>query len=178
MSFDLPGVKRGSDIESLFNAIGFVVVQWGCAEQSLDLIVATIFHTFNGHSLLSHRPRMLTKKLDLLKKCFLKLSGLEPIRDEGIALISSFAAIAKKRNDLVHAAISSISAANGSFIFSKIDINEKGHSIRPIVLDESQFPHFIKDLLGLGADANKFAERLFEIMKARQRASDYSRCHR
>lgn len=38
MSFDLPGVKSGSDIETLFKTVGFVVVQWGYAEQSLDLI--------------------------------------------------------------------------------------------------------------------------------------------
>jgi len=49
MAFDLPGVKPGSDIETLFKAVGFVVIQWGFAEQSLDLMVATIFHSFDGH---------------------------------------------------------------------------------------------------------------------------------
>lgn len=43
MPFDLPGVKLGSDIESLFKAVGFVVVQWDHAEQCLDLMVAAIF---------------------------------------------------------------------------------------------------------------------------------------
>jgi hypothetical protein len=33
--FDLPGVKPGSDLEALFKAIGFVVVQWGLAEDLL-----------------------------------------------------------------------------------------------------------------------------------------------
>jgi len=37
MSFNLPGVKQDSDIESLFKSVGFIVVQWGHCEQSLSL---------------------------------------------------------------------------------------------------------------------------------------------
>ena len=44
MPLDLPGVKPGSDLETLFKAVGFVVVQWASAEQSLDTLVAAIFH--------------------------------------------------------------------------------------------------------------------------------------
>ena len=63
MSFDLPGVKPGSDIETLFKAVGFVVVQWGMDEQHLDLIVAVIFHRFGGHPLLNRRPTNLSQKI-------------------------------------------------------------------------------------------------------------------
>ena len=39
MSFDLPGVEPSSDIEKLFKAVGFVVVQWGMGstEKSMRL---------------------------------------------------------------------------------------------------------------------------------------------
>ena len=57
MSFDLPGVKSGSDIEALFKVIGFIVIQWGHAEQSLDLMAANIFHFLNSHPLVKGKRR-------------------------------------------------------------------------------------------------------------------------
>lgn len=68
MSFDLPGVEPNSDIEKLFKAVGFVVIQWGMNEQHLDLIVAAIFHRFKGHPLLNRRPMNLTQKIELLRQ--------------------------------------------------------------------------------------------------------------
>ena len=76
MSFDLPGVKPGSDFETLFKAVGFVVVQWGFAEQSLDLTVASIFHFYHGHPLIKRRPSLLKSKLDFLSQCFAELPNL------------------------------------------------------------------------------------------------------
>ena len=110
MSFDLPGVKPGSDIETLFKAVGFVVVQWGHAEQSLDLTVASIFRFFDGHPLLKRRPSMLRPKLDFLSKCFAELPNLEQFQAESVPLLSRFAVTGKKRNDLVHGAIATLSA--------------------------------------------------------------------
>lgn len=63
MPFDLPGVKPGSDLETLFKAVGFVVIQWGQIGQNLDLMVAGLFHTFAGRQLLKHRPRNLEPKV-------------------------------------------------------------------------------------------------------------------
>lgn len=39
------------DMDALFRAIGFVVVQWGQAEQSLDLLVAALFQECGGKPL-------------------------------------------------------------------------------------------------------------------------------
>ena len=63
MAFDLPGVEPGSDPELLFKAVGFITVQWGFAEQSLDLMMASIFHSFDGYPLLKKRPRNLKSKV-------------------------------------------------------------------------------------------------------------------
>jgi hypothetical protein len=168
MSFHLPGVKPGSDIESLFKAIGFVVVQWGSAEQSLDLIVAAIFHRFVGNPLLKRRPRMLAAKLDLLRNCFQQLPGLEQFRADGEALLSRFAIAGNKRHDLVHGAIANLSIENGAFTFAKIDVNQDGHSVRTVVLDQSKFPYLIKELLRLGDDANKLGRSIWETTKKYQ----------
>ena len=166
MSFDLPGVKPGSDIETLFKAIGFVVVQWGHAEQSLDLTVASIFHFFDGHPLLKRRPNMLRPKLDFLSKSFAELPNLEQFQEESIPLLSRFAVAGKKRNDFVHGAIATLSAQDGAYMFMKIDVSPKeSHSIRSVFLDQTDWPAFRKELLSLGKDGQSLAQRVWDRLK-------------
>lgn len=166
MSFDLPGVKVGSDIETLFKTIGFVVVQWGHNEQCLDLIVAVIFHRFDGHPLLKRRPVNLEPKIDFLQECFAEFPEINQYRAEMDVLLQRFAAAGKRRNDLVHAAIAETSIENGSFTFVKIDVKPKdSHNVRPLALDDSDWPVFRKELLGLGRDSVALARRVWDTLK-------------
>lgn len=166
MSFDLPGVKPGSDIETLYKAVGFVVVQWGYAEQSLDLMVANIFHSFDGHPLLKRRPQHLEPKVEFLAACFSEIPELAQFRAESETLFHRFAAAGKKRNELVHGAISKISIENGAFIFLKVDVKPKEHhSIRSVFLAESEWPAYRKELLGLGRDGQSLAQRVWDSLK-------------
>jgi len=166
MSFDLPGVKQSSDIETLFKIVGFVVVQWGHNEQCLDLIVAAIFLRFDGHPLLTRRPVNLESKIKFLQECFVKIPELEQCRAEIEAILLRFAATGKIRNDLVHAAISETSIENGSFTFAKIDVKPKdSHSIRPFVLDDTNWPAFREELLDLERDAVALARKVWNSLK-------------
>lgn len=166
MSFDLPGVEPNSDIEKLFKAVGFVVIQWGMNEQHLDLIVAAIFHRFKGHPLLNRRPMNLTQKIELLRQCFAEFTELEQFRTECDTLLTRLAAAGKKRNDIVHGAIADFSAEDGMFIFSKIDVVPKEHhSIRSVFLDDSDWPVFRKELLALGHDGISLARRVWDTLK-------------
>lgn len=168
MSFDLPGVEPGSDSETLFKAVGFVVVQWGMDEQHLDLIVAAIFHRFGGHPLLSRRPTNLSQKIDLLRQCFTELNELSQFQTECDALLARFASASKQRSDIVHGAIAGFSTEDGAFTFSKIDVvPKKHHSIRSVFLDDSDWPAFRKELLGLGRDSLSLAQRVWDRLKER-----------
>jgi hypothetical protein len=168
MSFDLPGVKPGSDIEILFKAVGFIVIQWGVAEQSLDLMVASIFHAFDGHPLLKRRPQQLEPKIEFLEKCFAEIPRLAQFRAESASLLPRFAAAGKKRNELVHGAISEISIEDGAFMFLKVDVKPKEHhSIRSVFFAESDWPAFRKELLALGRDGQTFAQRVWDNLKVR-----------
>lgn len=168
MSFDLPGVKPDSDIETLFKAVGFVVIQWGVAEQSLDLVVANIFHCFDGHPLLKRRPQHLEPKIEFLEKCFAEIPELAQFRTESALLLPRFATAGKRRNDLMHGAISEISIEDGAFMFLKVDVKPKDHhSIRSVFFAESEWPAFRKELLGLGRDGQHFAQRVWDSLKIR-----------
>ena len=168
VSFDLPGVKPGSDIETLFKAVGFVVVQWGFAEQSLDLMVANIFHSFDDHPLLKRRPTNLEAKVEFLRECFAKLPELEQFSAENDALLTRFSVAGKKRNDLVHGAIATLSAGDRAFTFLKIDVVPKEHhSVRSVFLDDSGWIAFRRELLGLGKDGQSLSQRMWDSLKAR-----------
>ena len=168
MTFALPGVEPNSDIEKLFKAVGFVVIQWGMDEQHLDLIVAAVFHRFEGDPLLNRRPTNLTQKIELLRQCFAKFPDLESFRAECDTLLTRFAVAGQKRNDNVHGAIADFSAKDGMFMFSKIDVVPKEHhSIRSVFLDDSDCPAFRKELLGLGRDGLSLARRVWDTLKER-----------
>ena len=169
MPFDLPGVKPGSDIETLFKVVGFVVVQWGFAEQSLDLLVANIFAVFREHPSLKHehRPTNFEPKIKFLRNCFARIPALEQFRAGSEMLLSRFAAAGKRRNDLVHGAISQTTIEDGSFMFLKVDVKPREHhSVRPVFLDDSDWPAFRKELLGLGRDGQSLAQRVWDSLKA------------
>jgi len=166
MIFDLPRIKSGSDIETLFKTVGFIVVQWGLAEQTLDFIVAAIFHGFEKHPSLKRRPQNLEQKVDFLRDCFAKFPELKQFQAENEALLSRFSVAGKKRNDVVHGAIADYSVENGTFTFTKIDVVPKEHhSIRTVFLNDSDWPAFHKELLGLGSEGLSLAQRVQDILK-------------
>ena len=167
MSFDLPGVKPGSDLETLFKAMGFIVVQWGFAEQAIDLMVASIFHSFGGHPSLKKRPRNLEPKVKFLQERFAEFPELAQFRAESEILLVRFLKAGEKRNDLVHGGIASLSIDNGQFTFLKVDVSPKEHhSIRSVVLDNAEWPAFRKELLRLGKDGQSLAKRVSDSLKA------------
>jgi hypothetical protein len=168
MSFDLPKVKPGSDLETLFKAVGFVVVQWGQTEQYLDLMVARLFHFFDGHPLFARRPINLESKVDFLRKCFDELPELEQLHAESEPLLERFLTVGKKRNDIVHGGISDLAIKDGAFIFLKLDIvPREHHSIRKVFLNDADWPAFRKELLGLGKDVQSLSRRVRDSLQVR-----------
>lgn len=169
MSLDLPGVKPGSDLETLFKAIGFVVVQWASAEQSLDMLVAAIFHCRKNDSLLKRRPRNLEPKVALLQKCFSQFPELSEFKTEAISLLPRFLTAGKIRNDLVHGAIADLESSGGTFTFSKLDLEPTiGHSVRAVHLSQAEWPTFRKELLHLGEDGIGLSRRVCNSLKVKK----------
>lgn len=167
MSFDLPGVKPGSDIETLFKVVGFIVVQWGQTEQNLDLMVARLFWVFKGHTLFNQRPRNLKPKVVFLRKCFEKLPELAQFRAESEPLLARFLSVGEKRNEIVHGGIADLSIKDGAFMFLKMDvIPAKNHSIRQVFLSDSDWPAFRKELLHLEKDVQSLSRRVRDSLKA------------
>jgi hypothetical protein len=127
------------DMDALFRAIGFIVVQWGQAEQSLDLLVAALFQECGGKRLAkkNRMPFMLAPKLEFVRDCVTQLPKLASFREEGIALVSSFENLSEKRHDLIHGAVSSLSPVDNAFPFLKLDVKDNIHHVREVRLEAS-----------------------------------------
>jgi len=166
MSFDLPGVEQGSDIETLFKAIGLIVVQWGYAEQSLDLMVAAIYGTTDTTKLPLKRPMFLNAKTKFLRERLASIAELKYLQKDGNMILSQFDVFSKTRNDFIHGAISSLTPLDGTFIFSKIDISNKdGHSLRDIPLSVQDWKELRTELLHLGRDGQYLAQKVWDTLK-------------
>lgn len=159
MAFEIPGVEPGSDIESLFKAMGFVAVQWGFAEQALDLLVASIFHAFPGHPLMKRRPMNLEPKVQFLTKCFSELPALGQFPSEANPLLARFLAVGEKRNDLMHGAVAGLEIEDGAFQFLKVDVKHE-HSLRSVYLSDAEWVEFRRELIRLGREGQALAAKV------------------
>ena len=153
------------ELDALFKAVGFVVVQWGQAEQSLELATAILYQNLGGKPFAKRLPKMLETKLDFIEKCIAKMPSLEHLRIEGQALVASFRVLSAKRHDLIHGAIAEVSATNGGFAFMKLDIQGDKHVVREFRFEGNEFPKLTKDLIRLGARATAFARKLWELVR-------------
>ncbi len=151
------------EMDALFKAVGFIVVQWGQAEQSLDLIVATLYQNLGGNRFEKRIPRMLEPKLAYLRKCLSQLPKLSALQNEGEMLVSKFEGFSSSRHDLIHGALGNLSLEEGVFRFHKLDIKNDIHVVREVLFDPEDFPKIADYLISLGKDAADFGHKLLRL---------------
>jgi hypothetical protein len=172
MAFELPGVEPGSDLDQLFKAVGFIVIQWGNAEQALDLLVVSVFSRYDGHELLKSRPKNLAPKIKFLRQCFATFPELAQFKKECDDVLNRFEALSQSRHDIVHGAIDSISAENGVFSLTKIDVKPKQqHEVRTVILDDFDWAEYRRALMKLGADGVSLSRRVWDAVKPERPSS-------
>ncbi|TCV85081.1 MULTISPECIES: hypothetical protein [Methylomonas] len=112
---------------ALYSQIGFVVVQWGHCEQSLELLVKTLFLQYGGNKLPKRKriPKQLSEKIAFVKECTSLIPSLAPFRNEIQAVIDNFEALTQTRHDLVHGALSDSSPLNGVYSFGSKHIRKR-----------------------------------------------------
>jgi len=164
MNIALPGVKPGTTAESLFKTIGFIVINWGHCEQSLELLVNTLFLQYGGNKLPKRKkmPRQLSEKLSFVKECSESLPSLSSFRTELDSLVSSFDAVTQMRHDLMHGALTDAPVVNGVYSFIRLETHPDIHEVKDFQYDLKAFPSLAEALLRLGVDAPKLGRRVFD----------------
>lgn len=169
MNINIPGVKPESTIESLYKTIGFIVVQWGHCEQSLESLVKTLYQDYAGDNLQKHksRPLMLNEKLKFIKKCIRDLPLLEQFKIEIQALIEDFEYLSKIRNDLMHGAIADFNHDNYAYSFINLERPLNNNDYEYFNYDLKAFPDLAIRLQHLAKHTPNLARRVFDARPLR-----------
>jgi len=166
MGNELGGTEfKQEELDELYKAVGFIVVQWGLAEQSLDCIVANLYQNLGGNSLRKRLPKMLTDKLKYVGECLSELPEIHTLKTEGESLVLKFKGFSSNRHNLIHGALGNLALEQGVFRFSKLDIDKEHdiHVVRDVFFDPKDFPEIAKYLTDLGNQAATFGHKLLEF---------------
>ncbi len=155
------------DMDPLYRAVGSIVVQWGQAEQTLEMIVAMLYHSYGGKKHAKRIPQPLSRKIMFVRRC-LENKELKPHVVAMERLLLDFEKLSTKRHDLIHGAISSVTADDGIYRFAKLDLKDGFHHAREFEFDIREFPGFYDELIKLGRDSIEVANKL--IGKLREEA--------
>ena len=160
-----PAQKLASDLDTIAKAIGLVVLQWGQAEQSLDLLVAMLWQSFDGKRHAKKIPFMLDPKIKFLRACI----AAEPLLSKEVPtaaeLLSRFEELSSLRHDLIHGAVASISPVDNAFVFAKLDVKDGFHYHREVRIEAEEYPRIVNRLVNLGREANALNQRVFKVLK-------------
>jgi hypothetical protein len=152
--------EASDDFQSLCTVIGFVVVNWALAEQSLDFTVQVIYEECAGKDLEKDLPRSFQRKVKFLRKAFQSRAALQVYAEDGNKLLDRMVSLAGQRHDLVHGVVVSTEAVNGSFPIDKLDYVAQQHIMRRIEFDPNTAEVLYQDLLDLGRDLTLFGTEL------------------
>lgn len=157
--------KIASDLDTIAKAIGLIVLQWGQAEQSLDLLVAMLWQSFNGKSHAKRIPLMLDPKIKFLRACVETEPLLNSEATASKELLLRFEELSSVRHDLIHGAVASISPVDNAFVFAKLDVKDGFHHHREVRIAAAEYSQIIDRLVKLGHDASALNQRVFNVLK-------------
>lgn len=155
--------KDSENLENLAKAFGLVVIQWGNAEQSLDMLVALLWQSFPTRSFSKRIPIMLAPKLAFLRKAFAVVDKLQIYQDQAEAVFGEFDRLSRIRHDLIHGAVASLVPIDDHFVLMKFDVHDDFHHVREVRLPVGAYPQLAADLVNLGKNANKLCDKVFKL---------------
>lgn len=154
-----------NDLDLIARAVGLVVLQWGQAEQSLELLVASLWQSLGGKRLAKKIPVMLTPKLNFVRSCAAEIPELNPLQPTLVALTHQFERLSALRHDLVHGAPASIPTVDGHFVFSRLHVHDGYHYASEVRVPVAAYPSLVRELVDLGRAAHDAAHSVFELSK-------------
>lgn len=160
----MPSIQRDKeDLDNLARMVGLLVIQWGSAEQTLELTVSALFNSGSGPKVKSGKvPQQLTAKLEYLSRCADHMVELKPIKINVDKLIEDFKTLSDLRHSIIHGAASSINQIDGVYSFGRMDFAKGLQMHRTIALDVREFDNHVGRFMKLGADAYAVGSFVFD----------------
>ena len=153
------------DLDTIARAIGLVVLQWGQAEQSLDLLVAVLWQSFDGKRFAKRIPVMLEPKIHFVRACLPRQPDLTLHAEAAERLLLEFERLSGLRHDLIHGAVASLAPVNRAFVFARLEVRDGFHHHKEVHVSVDAYPQIIDQLVALGAAAHQLVAEVFEVAK-------------
>jgi hypothetical protein len=153
------------DLDLIARAVGLVVLQWGQAEQSLELLVASLWQSFSGKRFAKKIPVLLKPKIAFVRDCFAGTPALKPMEPKVTTLLRTFENLSELRHDLIHGAPASIATVDGNFVFLRLEVRDGFHHTREVRVPVSAYPELVSRLVALGKEAHQVADEVFQKSK-------------
>lgn len=153
------------DLDNIARAFGLVVIQWGNAEQSLDMLIALLWQSFPTRELSKRIPVMLAPKLEFSRKAFASVESLKSLQAQAASVFAEFDRLSKIRHDLIHGAVASLAPVDGHLVLIKFDVHDDFHHVREVRLPVSAYPQLVRELVNLGKSASQLTHTVFELVK-------------
>lgn len=145
--------------------LGHVLINWACAEQSLDMCVTIVFQKFpEAQKWAGSLPRPLNKKTAFMRRALHNIPAFKDFSELGISVMDQVDKLATDRNDMIHGALASIKAVNGQWRFLKFDYGSQIHTARPLAYSQVDLQEAGKEMLALAGDANRLYGQLRKFL--------------
>jgi hypothetical protein len=121
---------KAEDSVGFYMALGYLGHMWAMIEQNFDMWIAITYHSLNGRALVnSELPVSFRFKSKFLWDAFRKVPELQPFAPEAKPLIKAARRISKKRNDLMHGVLTSMTPVDGKWKMVVFDYEKDANSI-------------------------------------------------
>ena len=150
------------DFDALCQAVGFTVLTWAHIEQILDFAIAVVFQNCGGNKINQQIPRNLKSKLVFMRKSLRKIHVLEPFQEQGLALMDRISDMKRRRHDVVHGVVTSLTSSDGKFEFRRLNVKDTMHHVESSDFDLKTFPALARDLSDLGTAMGQYCQALVQ----------------
>ena len=128
--------------QPLAAAVGEMVIAWGQLEWAVNGLIALIYREAGGRRAERHIPRSFAPKLRFLRHSFAQVAALRTHQNRAARLINHATELSRKRNAIVHGAVSGFSEKTKRIRFSRLETEDN-------VQQERSFDISIAELLDL-----------------------------
>jgi hypothetical protein len=146
----------------LYQIVGAIIVRWGLVDTLLTEICSILLVRFGGHPSQKEPPRNFKTRLKFIRKCFGNDPRLGALNSLAISIASDLSEIVKRRDSIIHGAITGYDLDGPVFRFTKLNSDASKYeqtSSDISAQDLSQIANAIEDtisrLVTLGETLNK-----------------------
>jgi hypothetical protein len=155
-----------SVLDSLYTAVGHLVISWAFVDRALDFWIAIIFHDAGGKEIELQIPSAFDRKTKFLRRCFRRIEALSPFSEEALPYIEAACGFSNTRHFVVHGTMSDYRPEGHIFTFVNLrpDKPKTMHQLSQLHISAVQLLEDGVQCSELGGQMLDLGQRLLETL--------------